>query len=321
MRAKTRLSRPSKAALVPARPGSGHSRARPRCAGSPDAFPLRDRSGRPAEAPRGSTERPGCIGTASVGVRSRRNRGRGPALSQSRVRSSTIPAGLAAALVQSSSRALTARIHATRHSTVVRPRGRDRFSFRRWLSGKGSWVLKPPTGDRQPGAGAALRGRPGARDGRVIGDSHRLDAPVRVFPTASSEGGNRRHVRARRGPHRSPLSARRGRSSHRRPASLPLRAVPTRHRRRRLRWPPSQGRRPCPRARRPGWAPRLAAPDRAPRGGKAGGTVDADTGRRSSSGRLGVGDVEHEVVAEPHSGPEMVATLAEQDSAHALEAR
>ena len=65
-------------------------------------------------------------------------------------------------------------------------RRRRAVAFHTWLSGKGSAVLKPPTGDREPGAGAAILRRPGARRGRVIGDFHRDDSPVRVFPTASA---------------------------------------------------------------------------------------------------------------------------------------
>jgi hypothetical protein len=51
--------------------------------------------------------------------------------------------------------------------------------------GKGSAVSKSPTGDREAGHAAVLRRRRGARDATAIGDSHRHDVPVRVFPTAT----------------------------------------------------------------------------------------------------------------------------------------
>ena len=72
----------------------------------------------------------------------------------------------------------------------VAERVHRRCSCQASLSGKDSAMLKPPTRDREPGAAAALRRRPGARDRRAIGDSHRHDAPVRVFPTATVRGSS-----------------------------------------------------------------------------------------------------------------------------------
>ena len=68
-------------------------------------------SGRPPGAPRGSTARTVCIGTASARARFPEDEARAPSLSHSRAGRSAAPAGLAAALVESSSKALTAPFH------------------------------------------------------------------------------------------------------------------------------------------------------------------------------------------------------------------